>query len=262
MPFLVFGTLLLLAVVAASRGSSAPVPSTNGARDLTRARAERWLQEQMNPPISEETGEPAFKPLALSIKKQGPSGMWIVDGANPIEGVEFRYKDKKGVVVRDIEATPQMLVLLVRLARFLRSRDVTRVFHAGIFPGVSKDATNAHNRGEAIDLSEFEFSDGDRLSVVEDWGKKTKPVHVAQVQGENFRLLPSEKGYTFFRALYSFLAQEATDRGFSGGKSMETTRGTLIGEHSHIITPDHPTPALATSHIDHVHAQVGPTSYH
>lgn len=261
MPLLFLGALALLVVGLASRGgTSAPQPSTDGARDLTRAKAERWLYEQMHPAIDPETGQPVSEPLVLSIKKQGPSGMWVVSGAVPLEGVEFRYKDNKGIVVRDIEASPNMLVLLVRLARFLRSRDVTRVYHAGIFPGNSKDPTNAHNRGEAIDLTEFEFADGDRLSVLNDWGKKNKPVSVAGAIGENFRLLPSEKGYTFFRDLYQFLSQEATDRGTKGGKSLETTAGTRIGEHSFILTPDHPTPYLAKAHADHFHAQVGPTS--
>ena len=250
---------MLLSLLVASavlffvaRGS-VPVarPSTEGARDLTRAQAERWLDEQMKRPEN---------PLVLNIKKREASGMWVLDGASPIEGVEYRYAaDDKGS--RELALTPNLLVLLVRLSRFLRREGVVRVVHAGIFPGKSADATNAHNRGDAIDLSSFVFSDGDKISVLEDWGKKPKAVHVAGGKGENFRLLSTEKGAMFFRRLYSLLSQEATDRGTSGGKSLETTLGTRIGETSYIITPDHPRPDLAASHIDHIHAQVGPTSY-
>jgi hypothetical protein len=260
MQLLVLGAIALLMVGLAARGgASPPRPSTEGARDITRAQAERWLDLQMNPPIDPETGEPIADPLVLNIKQRGP-GMWLIDGNAPIEGVEFRYNGKKKVSTYDIVATPNMLVLLVRLARFLRSRDVTRVYHAGIFPGVSKDPTNAHNRGEAIDLTDFIFQDGDQLSVLKDWGNKPKPVWIAGSVDEHFRLLPSEKGYTFFRALYRFLSQEATDRGSKGGKSLETTEGTRIGEHSYILTPDHPTPYIAQWHANHFHAQVGPTS--
>ena len=241
------GTLLFLAVSAGAKKGQAK-PSTDGARDYTRAQAEKWLDSQMGA---------ASGPLVLNIKKRGPSGMWVLDGASPIEGVEYRYfnDDKSGKVTRDIEVTPNMLALLVRLSRYLRSEGVTRVVHAGIFPGRSTDAHNAHNRGDAIDLSEFRFKDGDKLNVLEDWGKKPKAAHV--VKGENFRLLPTEKGGGFFRRLYSFLSQEATDR----GPGRETTQGTAIGESSYIITPDHPTPYLAASHLDHVHAQTGPTTY-
>lgn len=241
-------------LLAGSKGAVAR-PSTEGARDLSRAQAEKWIDAQMSKSQS---------PLVLNIKKREASSPWILDGAAPIDGVEYRYvTDDKGV--RDLVVTPNMLVLLVRLSRFLRTLGVTRVYHAGIFPGKSPDPTNAHNRGEAIDLSSFVFSDGDRLSVLEDWGKKPKPVHVAPsiggVKGENYRLLPTERGYGFFKLLYSFLSQEATDRGTVAGKSLETTVGTKIGESSYIITPDHPRPDLAAAHADHVHAQVGPTSY-
>ena len=260
MALLALGSVALAALGGGAERAPAtpPRPSTEGARDLTRAEAIHWLDAQMHPPpvLDEATGEmrPSQKtPLVLAIKQAPKDGMWVLDGTEPIEGVDFRYRGTPTGPdsPRDLSVTPAMLVLLVRLARFLRSRNITRARHAGIFPGDPSRPADTHNHGGAIDLSEFVGSDGAVLSIAKDWGMKPS------AGPGKYRLRAGDPGFAFFRDLYRFLSLEATDKG--AGK--ETVPGTALGGPSYILTPDTPHAAQAEAHQGHIHAQVGPTRW-
>jgi len=148
---------------------------------------------------------------------------------------------------------PRLLVLLLRWTRW--DPTLRQIIHAGIYPGGNaEDTEEAHNRGTAIDISKMVYADGSDLDILRDWGMKG-------AWTGHYRLVPADKGYKKFAALYQFLASQATDRPVDGcGFSGENKPGpSTIGDKSFLITPDQGSEGLASRHRDHIHAQVGPT---
>lgn len=167
------------------------------------------------------------------VLRSTPSAAGTVLVQTTLGGVKFSYLGKPSTKA---EMDPRMAVLLERLGRFLRGYGVVQVDHMGIYPGISENPSDVHNLGRAIDLSQFIFANGEKLSVYKDWGSKPG------ANGE-YRLKPSDRGYRFFADLYSFLSSEAE----SGG---------ALGERSYLLTPDTPNPDLRETHQDHIHVQV------
>lgn len=171
-----------------------------------------------------------------------------------VNGVELFYQTDAGSVQRATERMdPRLLVLLLRMTEWDPS--LVQIHHLGIFPGKNAaDLEETHNRGTAIDLRKFVFSDGMQLDVLDDWGNVGKWVG-------HYRLGIGQKGQDWFSDAYDFLASQATDRptdkcGFSGDNASGSP---TIGDRSFLITPDHGDPTLAAAHKNHFHVQVGPT---
>ena len=202
------------------------------ARDMTDAEALRALH------AFENAGQIAF------VTTPGSGGRFVDLGAE-IDAVQFHYIGKPMPVSH---VTPQFAVFLVRLAQILRRGfGAVALDHAGIYPGQGSPR-DVHNRGSAIDVIGVTTTDDGTLSVLEDWGKKPKV-------GPGFRLAQGARGYGLFSTLYDFAAREAEDDpGYNRSKPPSR-----IGDHSLIITPDHPETGLAARHRDHVHIQIGRT---
>lgn len=214
------------------------------ARDLTLAQAMGILKD------AAANGE-------IVIRSFPESGRGLVVGGN-IAGVQYAYIGSGGAVVNrasidNLDA--RFGVLLLYMSRYLHSQGVRTVYDLGITHGGS-NPDDVHNRGRAIDLAGFQFTDGHRLSVLNDWGVKKTP-YAANADATSYRLRPGDRGYDFFRNLYAFLAGEAQDR----TERTNTDNGppTQIGAHSYVVTPDHPTRVLRNAHLNHFHAQIGPT---
>lgn len=190
---------------------------------------------------------------AVDNSNVAPSGS-RVSIPSTLAGVSFQYAGHP-LELHDIDA--RFAVLLIRLAQFLADHyGVMVVRHMGVFPGRPAHPNDVHNMGRAIDLAGFVGSGIGDLDVARDWGEMPAPwASDATVTG--YRLVPDNPGYAFFLALYRFLAQQGADRvaDFVANEGPPTT----IGEHSFIVTPDHPTPSLRAAHWNHVHAQIGPT---
>lgn len=168
-----------------------------------------------------------------------------VDLGTSLDAVQFQYGGKP---VPISHVTPQFAVYLTRLAQILRRGfGALAIQHAGIFPGQGPK-TDVHNRGNAIDISGVLTLDDGPIQVLADWGKRPKT-------GPGFRLGPGDRGYGMFRTIYDFSAREAEDD--PGGDHHKLP--SAIGDHSMIVTPDHPDAALASAHRDHFHVQLGPT---
>jgi hypothetical protein len=183
----------------------------------------------------------------------GPAGTRVTLPST-LYGVSFQYLDHP-LEIHDVDA--RFAVLLVRIAQFLAIHyGVMVVRHLGIYPGNPDHPNDVHNMGRAIDLAGFVGSSIGDIDVARDWGEMPAPWSPdATVTG--YRLSPQDPGFLFFAALYDFLTKEAADR--TSDYVANEGPSTVIGEHSYIVTPDHPTPALRAAHWNHVHAQIGPT---
>lgn len=173
------------------------------------------------------------------IKREAPSAVGNISVRSTLGGVTYRYLGHdKGAE----EMSPQVAVLLIRVGEWLRARyGIVAVDHKGIYPGISPDPGNTHNRGMAVDFGTFVGSDGRSLDVTRDWGNKPPRAD------RGYRLTPADTGFEFFKAFYDFLSSEVTNGGSLGG-------------HGYLLTPDHLDPEVFGSHQDHIHAQLGPTT--
>jgi hypothetical protein len=227
------GTAVALGAVVLTRAALAEPPVRTGyltARDMTAAEAKVALDEL------QAAGQLAWQPSA------DPG---FVDLGTSLDAVQFQY-DGKPVAISHV--TPQFAVLLTRIAQILRRGfGVVAIQHAGIYPGLG-DKQDVHNRGNAIDIAGVMTAEDGPIQVLADWGKRPK-------SGPGYRLGPNDRGYTMFKTIYDFSAREAEDD--PGGDHSRPPSS--IGDHSLIITPDHPEAALAAKHADHFHIQLGPT---
>lgn len=176
----------------------------------------------------------------------------VTFGSN-LAGVQFEAMGSP-FAVHDVDV--RFGVLLVRLAIFLAERDVTTVETLGIFPGAGKP-DDCHNQGRAMDLSGVRRGADDRLSVLERWGKMPAPYAMQTATETVYRLHDGDPGRDLFEEIYGFATREGADR--TDGYVADEGTQSFIGEHSFVITPDHPTPRLRLAHQDHFHIQIGPT---
>lgn len=238
------GALALLALAGgkSDRGAAAGPLTVIPARALSQDQALAILQK-LN-----EAG-------TISVARWPSTYDKTLDMAGRVGNVEFFYIDSPRKIDR---VDPRFAVFLARLAAMLRSQfKITKIRHLGIYPGNAESPDDVHNHGRAIDLLAFDGPFG-KLSIKDDWGMKPAPFP-ERASTTYFRLRPADRGYKLFFALYDFLASEAADRSqipIQGGPP------TKIGDHSFILTPDHPDPDFRPSHSgirSHVHVQIGPT---
>jgi len=171
-----------------------------------------------------------LRQLGVLMSEPNPAG--LVRVRSKLGGVTYRYLGTdRGSETMD----PRLALLLYRVGELARSRGVTEIDHLGIHPGAKSDPGDVHNRGLAADLAVF-HGPGARLSVLDDWGMRKK-------EGPGYRLRPGDTGYQFFQDVYDLLRREG-----EGGGS--------IGEHSFVLTPDHPDVKYSSTHKDHFHVQV------
>lgn len=171
-----------------------------------------------------------------------------------ISGVSYQYQGRP-IELHDIDA--RFAVLLARLAQYLSIKyGILVIRHLGIFPGNPSYPNDVHNMGRAVDLAGFSGGIIGDLDVASDWGQMPAP-WTADATTTGYRLHPSDRGYEFFQDLYTWLATQAADR--TDEYVVNEGPPTAIGDHSYIVTPDHPTPSLRAAHWNHVHAQIGPT---
>jgi hypothetical protein len=223
----------VLAVPLLASMARADEPYRSGyipARDMTDAEARRALD------AFQAAGQLAYRPSA---------DKGFVDLGTSLDGVQFQYR---GQPLPISHVTPQFAVLLTRLSQVARRTfNAVALQHAGIYPGLGPK-NDVHNRGSAIDLTGLLTLDEGPIQVLADWGNRPK-------RGPGYRLTPDDRGYGVFAALYDFAAREAEDD--PGGDRHKAP--SHIGDHSMIITPDHPDAQLAAQHRDHMHIQIGPT---
>lgn len=200
-------------------------------------------------PARDMTKEQALKALSLfdgagTITLRGPDKDGFVDMSSTLSGVQMQYAGKP-LAVSHVD--PRFAVMLVRLAQMLQNQfGATVIQHAGIYPGLGAPG-DVHNRGLAIDLVGVKTLNGD-YNVKRDWHDARSP------NPGHYRLQDGDKGYEIFKAIYEFATQEAQDDPNYGN-----AEPSQIGGHSLIVTPDHPEAALAISHADHMHIQIGKT---
>lgn len=251
---LALGAVALLALASGgskSRGVSGPF-ATIPARALSQTQALTILKSLHDAGTISVTRWPSY-----TRSPSAPLGSFnaTLDMEGQIGDVQFLYIDAP----RKIDhVDPRFAVFLARLAAMLRSQfKVTRIHHLGIYPGKSETPDDVHNHGRAIDLLSFDGPFGS-LSIKEDWGTKPAP-YAEKAAVTRFRLKPNDRGYKLFSGLYSFLTREVSDRLQTPVQGGPPTR---IGDHSFILTPDHPDPDYRPSHSglnSHIHAQIGPT---
>lgn len=246
---LAIGTVALLALASGgskSRGVSGPFAAIP-ARALSQTQALTVLKSL------HDAG-------TISVTRWPSSFNATLDMEGQVGDVQFLYIDAP----RKIDhVDPRFAVFLARLAAMLRSQfKVNRIHHLGIYPGKSETPDDVHNHGRAIDLLSFDtlapLPLNGNLSIKEDWGTKPAP-YAEKAAVTRFRLKPNDRGYKLFSALYSFLASQISDRSQTPAQGGPPTR---IGDHSFILSPDHPDPDFRPSHSglnSHIHAQIGPT---
>lgn len=255
-PLAAAGVLALLALASGSKGlrstgASGPY-ATIPARALSQVQALTVLKSLDDAGIISVTRWPSDADLTM-------------DMTGRVGDVQFLYMNSPR---RIDHVDPRFAVFLTRLAAMLRSRfAVTAIHHLGIFPGKAATPDDVHNHGRAVDLLSFDGppsgAEGDRvkkgnLSIKDDWGAKPTP-YADNATITRYRLKPSDGGYRLFSALYQFIAEQAADRSQTPVQGGPPTR---IGDHSFILSPDHPDPDYRPSHSglnSHVHAQIGPT---
>jgi len=109
---------------------------------------------------------------------------------------------------------------------------------------------DCHNQGRAID---FVGAQGPNLNVnvLRDWGNKPS-------NGTGYRLNKGDNGYQLFLDVYRFATEEGADRSCDNTPRPEGPP-TQIGDHTCVVTPDHPSPELRAMHQNHMHLQIGRT---
>ena len=177
-------------------------------------------------------------------------------------------KVKLGLTIAGVQFTPdskaaaswthtgpmdlRMAVLAVRLAHFLKAGrwGVTTIYWGGM--GVGRDQDDRHGKGFALDFHGAITRHG-KFDVWKDWGNQTITLPNLKTARSwpvgtvpHFRLDVDTQAGGFFKDVYDFLTREAAD----------ATRPSSIGDRSFIVHPDHPNPALRSSHQDHIHCEI------
>ena len=218
---------------AAPAPSTAPVaagPSPFGAvpaRDLTREQAMREL-ETLQAQGRVDFDRRSSGRIRLSF---------------PVGGVDFRSMSRSQPDRRSYGLDPRMAVATVRLAEWARSRGVSEITHRG-FAG--RSATDRHGQGRALDIAGFrgvspQTGQPFDHDILRDWGRAPR-------RGDGFRLDPNSGAGRLFQDAYSFLTTQ-----FRDARSPSS-----IGGRSYILSPDHPSPGLRRTHLDHFHIEVPP----
>jgi hypothetical protein len=184
------------------------------------------------------------------ISEDSPNRMTI-DATN-IAGIKHVYLDSSGEHPRSRidNLDPRFGVYIVHLNMLLKKLGVTKLLDLGITHG-GENEQDAHNQGRALDLAGLQGPKVN-LNVYRDWGQKpSKGTGV-------YRLNPSDPGYKIFQSIYNFGTLEGADRSCD---SIPRPEGppSQIGFASCLITPDHPSPSLHSTHQNHMHLQLGRT---
>ncbi len=173
---------------------------------------------------------------------------------------------------------PRNALALIRLCQWLSDNyGVTELYHLGISGGGTDAEGNprvdCHGQGRAVDFAGVRGSTADAgefgLTVWDNWGTAdttfTPGGDWPAGTGENvqYRLddpAADQFAAGFFRDVYAFITSEWQDR--SDGP--DDPGGSVIGEHSFVMNPDHPTsspgrPNGREAHRNHLHMQIGKT---
>lgn len=249
-PLAAAGVLALLAITAGGSGgkSSRPAGVVSGPYAIVPARALSQVQALTVLKSLDDAG-------TISVSRWPSESDPTMDLEGHVGDIRFLYMDSPR---RIDHVDPRFAVFLARLAAMLRGRfGVTAIHHLGIYPGKAATPDDIHNHGRAVDLLSFDGPFGN-LSIKDDWGTKPAP-YADDATVTHFRLKPSDGAYRLFTALYRFIAEQVADRTQTPLQGGPPTR---IGEHSFILSPDHPDPDFRPSHSglnSHIHAQIGPT---
>jgi hypothetical protein len=166
-----------------------------------------------------------------------------------VNGVQHNYA---GNQVRNTidNLDPRLGVFLVRLDQMLKSKyKIDTFIDYGITHG-GDNPMDCHNQGRAIDFAGALGPNVD-VNIQRDWGNKSS-------SGSGYRLSKDDNGYKMFLDIYNFATAEGADRSCDTIPRAEGPP-TKIGDHSCVITPDHPDPSLRTAHQNHIHMQIGRT---
>lgn len=246
-PLAAAGVLALLALASGSKGSR----STSGVSGPFVAIPARALSQTQALTVLKRLDDAG----TISVSRWPSDADPTMDLEGHVGDVQFFYMNSPR---RIDHVDPRFAVFLARLAAMLRGRfAITAIHHLGIYPGKAATPDDVHNHGRAVDLLSFDGPFGN-LSIKDDWGTKPTP-YADGATVTRFRLKPSDGGYKLFSALYQFIAEQVADRTQTPVQGGSPTR---IGDHSFILSPDHPDPDYRPSHSglnSHIHAQIGPT---
>jgi hypothetical protein len=189
-----------------------------------------------------------------------------------INGIDIKYMNTTtgGILPPNVNnLDPRMVVFLYKFTRWLRNTWGTdTLYHMGIGHG-SGARFDCHNTGRALDLGGLKgVYNGNpyELFILRDWGRKP-----AKIQGGHiYYRLSATDGlvYLLFKDVYRYIVTQLSDTAhyYEGPRSGNDLERRLFHDDvaipsNFIIHPDHPDSGLRAAHINHIHCQVGPTSY-
>jgi len=189
-----------------------------------------------------------------------------------INGVAFKYMNTAtgGTVQGNMNnLDPRMVIFLYKFTAWLKNTwGVDTLYHMGIGHGNGAQF-DCHNTGRALDLGGLKGTyngNAYELFILRDWGSKPQKMTGGQIF---YRLAPADGlAYSLFKDVYRYIVTQMSDtlHFYEPAKTGNDLDARLLKDNvavpsNFIIHPDHHDATLRSQHKNHIHCQVGSTSY-